>query len=127
MTIDFIVYDIASKKSILSLSVTADDPKTWRQVGHKIADAIYHRITGEAPFFDSKITYISETGPRSKRMKKLMLADWDGKNPKALTGGEKLVLTPRFSPNNHDIAYLSYEGAGVSPQKTKESVEFFLI
>lgn len=109
LKIDFVVYDIASKQNILGLSVTVDNISKWRRAGHMIADAIYQRITGEAPFFDSSITFVSETGSKGRRQKTIMVADWDGHNAVAITSGNKLVLTPRYAPNNQEIAYLSYE------------------
>jgi TolB protein len=81
----------------------------WRRIGHMIADAIYERLTGEKGYFDSRIVFVDETGPKNKRRKRLAVMDQDGQNLKFLSHGGNLVLTPRFSGSNREIAYTSYE------------------
>jgi TolB protein len=83
--------------------------KDWRRIGHIISDAIYERLTGEKGYFDSQIAFIAETGPKDKRVKRLAVMDQDGQNLRYLTGGRTLALTPRFSPNNRELTYTSYE------------------
>ena len=58
----------------------------------------YERLTGENGYFDTRIIYVSETGPKDQRVKKLAIMDQDGANTKYLTLGNELVLTPRFNP-----------------------------
>lgn len=82
----------------------------WRRISHLIADEIYKRLTGEQGYFDTRIVYVSESGPSTKRVKRLAIMDQDGENHKYLTDGNVLVLTPRFSPNTQEILYLSYAG-----------------
>ncbi|MEQ9315580.1 MAG: Tol-Pal system beta propeller repeat protein TolB, partial [Henriciella sp.] len=84
-------------------------PEDWRRIAHKIADAIYTRLTGEDPYFDSRIVYIAESGAKDARVKRLAIMDSDGANVKYLTSGTFTVLTPRFSPSNQQITYMSYE------------------
>jgi TolB protein len=85
-------------------------PKDARRVGHIIADAIYERITGEKGYFDTRIVFVDESGPKNKRMKRLAIMDQDGSNVRLLTTGQNLVLTPRFSPSTQEITYTSFEG-----------------
>ena len=80
----------------------------WRRIAHIIADEIYKRLTGENGYFDSRIVYVSESGPDTHRIKRLAIMDQDGENHKFLTDGRFLVLTPRFSPNSQEILYMSY-------------------
>ncbi len=82
----------------------------WRRIAHIMADEIYKRITGENGYFDSRVVYVSESGPALKRIKRLAIMDQDGENHKFLTDGRFLVLTPRFSPNSQEILYMSYAG-----------------
>ncbi|WP_407652144.1 Tol-Pal system beta propeller repeat protein TolB [Dongia rigui] len=81
-----------------------------RRVAHKIADEIYERLTGESGYFDTRIAYVAESGPKSKRIKKIAIMDQDGANAVDLTDGSDLVLTPRFSPSGQDLLYMSYYG-----------------
>jgi TolB protein len=85
-------------------------PKDARRIGHIIADAIYERITGEKGYFDTRIVFVDESGPKNKRMKRLAIMDQDGSNVRLLTTGQNLVLTPRFSPSTQEITYTSFEG-----------------
>lgn len=80
----------------------------WRRIAHKIADAIYERLTGEGGYFDSRIVYIAESGTASARVKQLAIMDQDGANHQFLTDGEHLVLTPRFSPTSQEITFMAY-------------------
>ena len=83
-------------------------PTNWRRVAHIISDKIYERLTGEEGYFDTRIIYVAESGPKDQRVKKLGIMDQDGANTKYLTLGNELVLTPRFNPTNQMVTYLSY-------------------
>ncbi len=87
------------------------DPNNWRRVAHIISDAIYARLTGEKGFFDSRIVFVDETGPKDNRRKRLALMDQDGANLRYLTRGDDLVVTPRFSPSSQEVTYMSF-GSG---------------
>jgi TolB protein len=86
------------------------DASNQRRIAHMIADAIYKRLTGEDGYFDTRIVFVSESGPKTKRIKKLAIMDQDGANVRALTSGKDLVLTPRFSPNHQEVTYMSFDG-----------------
>ena len=104
----FRLWDIFSGKQLTGEQFTmAGD--SWRRIGHMIADSIYERLTGEKGYFDSRIVFVDESGPKDKRVKRLAMMDQDGKNLRLLTKGQSLVLTPRFSPNNQEITFTSYE------------------
>ncbi len=83
-------------------------PRDWRRAAHRCADAIYSRLSGESPFFDSRIAYIAETGPKDNRTKRLAIMDSDGANHRFITNGQALAISPRFSPDYNRIAYVSY-------------------
>ena len=107
LTVGCYLYDVGfgSETSRLGFNVP---PRDWRRAAHKCADAIYSRLTGELPFFDSRIAYIAESGPKNKRIKRLAIMDSDGANHRFITNGQSTALTPRFSPNYKSILYLSY-------------------
>lgn len=104
---EFRLWDVFAEQQMVGLAYFTV-PGNWRRVAHIIADAIYQRITGEQGYFDTRIVYIAETGPRTKRVKRLAIMDQDGENHRFLTDGSDLVLTPRFSPTLQEITYLSY-------------------
>ena len=105
--VTFQLWDVFAEQQMVGLIFRAQ-PSAWRRVAHKVADHIYKRITGETGYFDTRIVYISESGPATKRIKRLAIMDQDGENHRFLTNGENLVLTPRFSASAQEITYLSY-------------------
>jgi TolB protein len=106
LRVDFRLWDVYGESQMLGQQFTAT-PDNWRRIAHLISDAIYQRITGEKGYFDTRIVFISESGPANNRKKRLAVMDEDGFNPKFLTSGY-LVLTPRFNPTSQMIAYMSY-------------------
>jgi TolB protein len=80
----------------------------WRRIGHIISDAIYERLTGEKGYFDTRIVFVDESGPKERRVKRLAIMDQDGASVRYLTRGDDLVLTPRFSPSTQEITYMSF-------------------
>ncbi len=106
---EFRLWDVFSGKQLAGEQFFAQ-PKEARRIGHIIADSIYERITGEKGYFDTRIVFVDESGPKDKRMKRLAIMDQDGYNVRLLTTGQNLVLTPRFSPSTQEITYMSFEG-----------------
>lgn len=104
--VDFRLYDVYTEKQIEGLSYTISS-RDWRRAAHKIADAVYKRLTGESGYFDSRIVYVAQ-GPAPGRKTRLAIMDQDGANHVYLTDGKSLVMTPRFSPNLQDITYLDF-------------------
>jgi len=107
ITVGCYLYDVFSEE-ILAREGFSTQPAFWRRAAHKCADAVYSRLTGESGYFDSRIVYVSETGSQTKRIKRLAIMDQDGANHRFLTNGQNLVLTPRFSPSQQTIAYMSF-------------------
>jgi len=106
---EFRLWDVFAGKQLAGEQFFAR-PKDARRIGHIIADAIYERITGEKGYFDTRIVFVDESGPKDKRMKRLAIMDQDGFNVRLLTTGQNLVLTPRFSPSTQEITFMSFEG-----------------
>lgn len=107
LTVGCYLYDVALKQQ-LAKGGWQFAPGDWRRAAHKCSDLVYSRLSGESPFFDSKIAYIAETGPKGNRMKRLAIMDSDGANHRYLTSGQATALTPRYSPDYGEILYLSY-------------------
>jgi TolB protein len=109
LTVKFRLYDVFSGAELgsgLQFTGTTDG---WRRMAHKVADAVYARVTGEGPYFDSRVVYVSETGSKDARQKRLAIMDYDGANVRYLTDSSAIVLAPRFSPDGNRILYTSYE------------------
>ena len=104
---EFRLWDVVASKEMIALAFSTT-PENWRRIAHIISDKIYQRLTGEEGYFDTRIIYVAESGSKTQRYKKLAIMDQDGANVKYLTLGNELVLTPRFSPKNQLVTYLSY-------------------
>ena len=109
LRLDFRLWDVASGSQMVGFQYYTM-PDNWRRIAHMVSDAIYQRITGEKGYFDTRIVFIAESGPATNRKKRLAVMDEDGANPKFLTSGSYMVLTPRFNPTAQMIAYMSYIG-----------------
>ncbi len=107
LKLEFRLWDVFAEQQMIGLQFFTT-PENWRRVAHLVSDAIYQRLTGEEGYFDTRIVHIAESGPKGRRVKRLAIMDQDGANPSFLTDGQDLVLTPRFSPTNQQITYLSY-------------------
>lgn len=106
---EFRLWDVLAQQQMVGLQFFTT-PHNWRRVGHLISDAIYERLTGEKGYFDTRVVFVEETGPKNQRVKRLVIMDQDGFNYRRLTNGNELVLTPRFSPTRQEITYMSYRG-----------------
>src|SRR6201986_778644 len=109
LRVDFRLWDVSAESQMAGMQFFTT-PENWRRIAHMVSDAIYERITGEKGYFDTRIVFISESGPAQKRLKRLAIMDEDGANPIFLTNGSYMVLTPRFNPTAQMIAYMSYIG-----------------
>jgi TolB protein len=120
VTAQFRLWDTATGEQVAGQQYSTDAANA-RRVAHMIADAVFSRVTGEKGFFDSRVVFVDETGPKDRRRKRLAIMDMDGANVKFLDGGKELVVTPRFSPSAQQLAYMSF-GVG-DPKVTLLNLE----
>jgi TolB protein len=104
---EFRLWDVAAGQQLAGQKYVTS-PESWRRIGHIISDQIYERLTGEKGYFDSRVVFVDESGPKERRIKRLALMDQDGANVRYLTKGADLVLTPRFSPSTQEITYMEF-------------------
>ncbi|MHA6263630.1 Tol-Pal system beta propeller repeat protein TolB [Arenibacterium sp. CAU 1754] len=109
LTVQFRVYDVFSGAELGNGLQFSGSPAGWRRMAHKVADSVYSRITGEGGYFDSRVVFVSESGPKDQRLKRLAIMDYDGANVQYLTDSAAIVLAPRFSPTGDRVLYTSYE------------------
>ena len=107
LTVGCYLYDVTLQDELVREGWIVT-PAEWRRAAHRCADLVYSRLSGEDPFFDSRIAYIAETGPKDNRVKRLAIMDSDGANHRFITNGQSTALSPRYSPDYARIAYLSY-------------------
>jgi TolB protein len=102
------VWDTQAQAQVVGKSYQTD-PSNFRRVAHIIADAIYESLTGEGGYFDSRVAFVAESGPKANRTKRLAIMDQDGANVQYITQGRHETMTPRFSPSARQLAYIALD------------------
>jgi TolB protein len=113
LSVDFRLWDVYAGDQLVGTRLTAT-PDSWRTIAHQIADAVYEKLTGEKGYFDTRVVFVAETGPKTKRVTRLAIMDQDGANPSYLTDGSALVFAPRFSTRRQEITYMVLRPTGAA-------------
>ena len=103
------VWDVVTNKPLAGNRFAAA-AQAWRRIAHQAADVAYEKLSGGGRYFDTRIVFVDETGPKDRRVKRLAIMDQDGANVRVLSQGKDLVLTPRFNPVAQEITYMQYSG-----------------
>lgn len=90
-----------------AFTTTADN---WRRLAHIIADSVYQQLIGEKGYFNSRVAYISVSGPASQPVRRLALMDYDGENNQFLTDGGSMAISPQYNPVRQQLAFVSFQG-----------------
>ena len=101
------VWDTQQAGQVVGKSYNTD-ANSSRRVAHIIADAIYESLAGGTGYFDTRVIYVAESGPKANRVRRLAIMDQDGANVQYLTDGSTMALTPRFAPNGDMVTYMNF-------------------
>lgn len=80
-----------------------------RRMAHKAADLIFERLTGSQGAFDTRIAYVAAGGPAGRQTYRLLVSDADGYNPQTVMTSAKPIMSPSWSPDGMQLAYVSFE------------------
>jgi TolB protein len=111
LRVDFRLWDVYAGEQLLGLQFSST-PENWRRVAHKVADAVYEKLTGAPGYFDTRVVFVAESGSRAHPVRRLEIMDQDGANPSYLTDGSVLAFTPRFSANSQEVTYMALRPDG---------------
>jgi TolB protein len=100
--------DVHTQDMLLS-RVTTVGPGDLRFGAHRVADAIYEALTGVPGAFSTRIAYITATGLGDDQRYELVVADADGFGPQSIVGSPEPLLSPAWSPDGRQLAYVSFE------------------
>lgn len=109
--VDFRLWDVYAGEQLLGLQFTSTQ-ENWRRVAHKVADAVYEKLTGAPGYFDTRVAFVAESGSKAHPVRRLEIMDQDGANPSYLTDGSVLAFTPRFSANSQEVTYMALRPSG---------------
>jgi TolB protein len=85
-------------------------PGQWRDAAHFISDKVFQTITGVRGAFSTKILYVNQFTQAGKVRYRLELADADGQRPLRILDSDEPILSPTWSPDGSQVAYVSFEG-----------------
>ena len=111
LRVDFRLWDIYAGEQLLGLQFSSA-PENWRRIAHKIADAVYEKLTGQQGYFDTRVIFVAESGTKLKPIRRLEIMDQDGANPSYLTSDAFLAFTPRFSSTSQEITFMALRPGG---------------
>ena len=100
----FKLWDVV-KGSELGGQSSAVEAGDLRLAAHRIADFIYEKLTGEKGVFSTRIAYVTRSGSRHT----LRVADADGENGQVALNSGQPIISPAWSPNGKELAYVSFE------------------
>lgn len=102
--ITFFLMDIAKRSQMTGLIATVPESKL-RAAAHRIADVIYEELTGAVGVFSTRIAYVLKRGKQFS----LRVADADGHNASAIFESSEPIISPDWSPDGRQLAYVSFE------------------
>ncbi len=102
------LFDVHTQDRLLS-QVTTVGQGDLRFGAHRVADAIYQKITGIPGAFSTRIAYVTSTGLGKDQRYELVVADADGYGPQSVVGSPEPLLSPAWSPDGRKLAYVSFE------------------
>lgn len=107
--VQFRLFDVLKSKQVLGYSFMATD-KTLRSVAHQISDYIFSHLTGLPGAFNTRIAYVTvQRDNKHAASYRLQVSDTDGYNPQTLLTSDEPVMSPAWSPDGSQLAYVSFE------------------
>ena len=100
----FRLLDVVKQTELIGQAVSASDGQV-RAIGHRIADLIYEKLTGDKGVFSSRIAYVNRQGQKFR----LIVADSDGYNEQVVLASGEPIMSPAWSPDGSHLAYVSFE------------------
>jgi len=109
ITLNFDLVNALNGQVMLQNESVTVSPAMLRHGAHRVADAIFEKLTGVRGAFATRIAYISVTGTPPAQRYELLIADADGENARVALQSSEPVMSPAWSPDGEWLAYVSFE------------------
>ncbi len=108
--VQFRLFDVVKGKQVLGYNFSAT-AKTLRSVAHQISDYIFTELTGLPGAFNTRIAYVTmeRNAKKKSSVYRLQVSDTDGYNPQTLLTSDEPIMSPAWSPDGSQLAYVSFE------------------
>lgn len=107
--VEFRLFDVFRGAQVTGYELDAR-PEELRRIAHQMSDIIYEALTGERGAFDTRIAYVTELRSGESSQFALNVADSDGFNPQVVLESKAPIVSPAWSPDGQQLAYVSFEG-----------------
>jgi len=101
-------FDVIREQKILG-EVLTGSVSQLRDIAHEISNVIYEEVTGRRGAFTTRILYVSASSGNSDMVYRLHIADYDGRRSQVLLESSHPIMSPNWSPDGRQIAYVSFE------------------
>jgi len=108
-SLQFELFDVYGQKRLLGYRMPASQG-TMRRAAHRAADMIYKELTGIDGVFDTKVAYVTAEQRGENRLYSLFVADQDGENEFKIMEDDNPIMSPAWSPDSRQLAYVSFDG-----------------
>jgi TolB protein len=104
----FELYNVLNRQRLLGYQISANKAGL-RLASHQVADMVFQKILGVRGAFATRIAYISVLGHLPTKSYQLVVADADGMNPRIVMQSNEPLMSPSWSPDGQNLAYVSFE------------------
>jgi TolB protein len=109
-TLQFQLFDTFRRKQLIGFRMPASRG-TMRSAAHRAADMIYEKLTGIKGVFGTKVAYVTAKDQPEGRLFSLVVSDQDGENEYTIMESNDPIMSPAWSPDSRQLAYVSFEGS----------------
>ena len=108
-TLQFQLFDVFGRRQLVGYRMPASRG-TMRGAAHRAADMIYEKLTGIKGVFGTKVAYVTAQRQGQERLYSLIVSDQDGENEHTIMESTDPIMSPAWSPDSRQLAYVSFEG-----------------
>jgi TolB protein len=108
LAVSFELHNVRTGASLLTQRLPSSE-KGLRATAHRIADLVFERLTGIPGAFSTRIAYVAVDGKPPAQRYRLIVADVDGYNPRTVLESREPIMSPAWSPDGQNLAYVSFE------------------